>query len=284
MNTDKPLLPVTVAIPVKNEEANLARCMERLGRFADIVVIDSGSTDRTIEIAQSFGARVVDFRWDGSYPKKRNWFLMNHPPQQPWVLFLDADEFVDDTFCDALAEAVQRDDVNGYWLNYTNYFLGRRLDHGLEQRKLALFRVGTALYEKIEETGWSRLDMEIHEHPVVEGQVSQIAAAIDHRDYKGLAKFIEKHRDYAMWEARRFAKLSADSAAWTRFTGRQRFKYRNMTRWWYPLFYFLFTYVAKQGFRDGGAGLHYAAYKAWYFQTIRLLIREHTETPPSGQN
>lgn len=74
---------MTVAIPVRNEEANLARCLERLSRFAKVVVIDSGSTDQTREIAVRFGARVVDFRWDGRYPKKRNWFLLNDPPLQP---------------------------------------------------------------------------------------------------------------------------------------------------------------------------------------------------------
>lgn len=131
---------MTVAIPVKNEEANLAACLARLSRFAEIVVIDSGSTDRTREIAQNFGARIVDFTWDGRYPKKRNWFLLNDPPNQPWVLFLDADEFVDDAFCDALARALERDDRNGYWLTYTNHFLGRPLRHGLVQRKLALCR------------------------------------------------------------------------------------------------------------------------------------------------
>lgn len=167
-------LPVTVAIPVKNEEANLAACLARLSRFAEIVVIDSGSTDRTREIAQNFGARIVDFTWDGRYPKKRNWFLLNDPPNQPWVLFLDADEFVDDAFCDALARALERDDRNGYWLTYTNHFLGRPLRHGLVQRKLALFRVGLALYEQIDEEGWSRLDMEIHEHPILEGPLGEI--------------------------------------------------------------------------------------------------------------
>ena len=267
-------LPVTVAIPVKNEEANLARCLECLGRFAEIVVIDSGSTDRTCEIAKAHKARVVDFRWNGQYPKKRNWFLLNDPPQQPWVFFLDADEFVDNAFCDALAEALTKDTCDAFWLNYTNYFLGKPLKYGLAQRKLALFRVGKALYEKIDEDGWSQLDMEIHEHPIVEGTISEIAAPIDHRDYKGLGKFIEKHRDYALWEARRFDKLSDNPATWESFTPRQRFKYRHLATWWYPWFYFTFTYLIKRGFLDGGAGFHYAAYKAWYFQTIRLLIKE----------
>jgi len=269
-------LPVTVAIPVKNEEANLARCLERLGRFAEIIVIDSGSTDRTCEIAKAHKARVVDFRWNGQYPKKRNWFLLNDPPQQPWVLFLDADEFVDDAFCDALAEAIVKENCDAFWLNYTNYFLGKPLNYGLTQRKLALFRVGKALYEKIDEDGWSQLDMEIHEHPIVEGPTGEIAVPIDHRDYKGLGKFIEKHRDYALWEARRFAKLRDNPEAWENFTARQRFKYRHLAKWWCPWFYFTFTYVAKRGILDGSAGFHYAAYKAWYFQTIRLLIQEQS--------
>ena len=278
------LLPVTVAVPVKNEEANLALCLERLHRFAEIVVIDSGSTDRTQEIAKSFGARVVDFRWDGKYPKKRNWFLQNAPPRQPWVLFLDADEFVDDAFCNALNAAVAQDSKDGYWLNYTNYFLGKPLRHGLAQRKLALFKVQKGLYEKIEEDGWSQLDMEIHEHPIVEGTVGEIPLPIDHRDYKGLGKFIEKHRDYALWEARRYAKLQESVVTSKHFTPRQRFKYRHLAKWWYPLVYFCFTYLVKLGFLDGTAGYHYAVYKAWYFQTIRLLIQENKANPSTSHN
>jgi glycosyltransferase involved in cell wall biosynthesis len=267
-------LPVTAAVPVKNEGANLARCLERLGRFAEVVVIDSGSTDDTIAIAESLGARVVTFKWDGRFPKKRNWFLTNDPPTQPWVLFVDADEFIDDRFCDAVAAALKDSTYSGYWLSYANYFLGRRLEYGLEQRKLALFRVGSGLYERIDEISWSSLDMEIHEHPIIDGRVGEISAPIDHRDYKGLGKFIEKHRDYALWEAQRAQALGQDPSAWNRLTERQRFKYKHLAKWWYPGFYFLYTYVVKRGFLDGGAGFHYAYYKAWYFHTIRLLIRE----------
>lgn len=278
MTARPPPLPVTVAVPVKNEEANLARCLETLGRFAEIVVIDSGSKDKTRDIAESFGARVVDFSWDGKFPKKRNWFLLNAPPSQPWVLFLDADEFVNDTFCDAVAEALERGLQDGYWLTYTNYFLGQPLRHGLSQRKLALFRVGKALYDKVEEDGWSRLDMEIHEHPIVAGAVGEIQVPIDHRDYKGLDRFLDKHIEYARWEAQRYAKLRENASAWTHLTARQRFKYYHLAKWWYPAFYFLFTYVIKRGALDGAAGFHYAKYKGWYFQTIRLLIREQSST------
>ena len=276
-------LPVTVAIPVRNDAVNLARCLERLHRFADVVVIDSGSTDGTLEVARTAGARVVQFAWNGRFPKKRNWFLQNHAPQQPWVLFLDADEYVDDRFCDELERTLGATGMNGFWLNYTSHFLGRQLRNGLEQRKLALFRTGTGLYERIDEDHWSGLDMEVHEHPIVDGAIGEIRAPIDHQDFKGLAKFIDRHRDYAAWEARRYVALHADDAAWRHLTRRQVFKYRHLAKWWYPLFYFLFVFVVKRGFLDGAAGFHYAFYKAWYFHSIRLLIREVTGSPVASR-
>lgn len=266
-------IPISVVVPVKNEEVNLGRCLERLGRFAEVVVVDSASTDQTPEIARTHGARLIDFRWDGKYPKKRNWLLLNHKLSCEWVLFLDADELVDDTFCDAIDAAVRKGGYDGFWLNYTNHFLGRALHHGLSQRKLAMFRVGRGLYERIDEDAWSRLDMEVHEHPIVDGPVGEIAARIDHDDRRGLSKFIERHRDYALWEVRRVVLLRTGGAAQSqRLTGRQRFKYRHLHKWWYPWFYFIYTYVVRGGFLDGAAGFHYAFYKLWYFQTIRLLI------------
>lgn len=266
-------IPVSVVVPVKNEEANLARCLGRLSRFAEVVVVDSASSDRTPQIAREHAARLIDFHWDGAYPKKRNWLLLNHRLACDWVLFLDADEFVDDAFCDAVEAALRKGGFDGYWLNYDNHFLGKPMRHGLPQRKLALFRVGKGLYERIDEAAWSRLDMEIHEHPIIDGPVGEIRAAIEHDDDRGLAKFIDRHRDYALWEARRIALLEqGGTEVWSRLTERQRFKYRHLPKWWYPWFYFLYTYVVRGGFIDGAVGFHYAFYKAWYFQTIRLLI------------
>jgi glycosyltransferase involved in cell wall biosynthesis len=84
--------PISILIPAKNESANLAACLESC-RFADeIVVIDSASTDGTREIAARFGAIVVDFKWDGRFPKKKNWALAQVPWRHEWVFILDADE------------------------------------------------------------------------------------------------------------------------------------------------------------------------------------------------
>lgn len=270
-------LPVTVVIPVKNEERNLPACLARLGRFAAVVVVDSSSTDRTKDVAVQHGAQVLNFEWDGRYPKKRNWYLLNHAPATPWVMFLDADEIIDERFVDALAEAIEDDNLDGYWLTYTNHFLGKRLMHGVEQRKLALIRTGKGLYEQIDEDAWSSLDMEVHEHPIIEGPAGRIDVRIDHRDDSGLAKFIDRHRNYALWEARRVVALrSGPAEAWEQMTKRQSSKYRNIDKWWFAWVYFAYDYIGKRGFLDGYPGFTMAFYKLWYFKTIRLLIKERT--------
>lgn len=268
-------LPVTVVIPVRNEEANLPRCLAALGRFANVVVVDSDSHDRTCDIAREYGADVVQFNWNGRYPKKRNWVLLNHRFETEWLLFLDADEVVSEAFCDALAASLPNTQNAGFWLNYTNYFAGKQLRHGVAQRKLALFRAGAGLYERIDEAKWSKLDMEVHEHPVLDGPVGEIDAPIDHRDFRGVAQFLERHIDYAKWEAARYRELHHAGIDTARhLTKRQQFKYRHLSSWWYPALYFFGAYGLKAGFLDGRAGLLYAFYKAWYFTTIRALIRE----------
>ena len=269
------LIPVTVVVPVKNEESNLPKCLDRLTRFAEVVVVDSSSTDSTPEIAVTHGAKYLNFQWDGQYPKKRNWLLINHPPENDWVLFLDADEFLDNDFCDELDSVIQSNKYNGFWLNYNNYFMGERMRYGVAQRKLALFRVDSGLYEYIDEKGWSDLDMEIHEHPIIAGAVGEINKKIEHNDYRGICKFIDRHKNYAMWEANRVSVLeSIGDQALVNLTKRQKFKYQNISKWWYPWFYFSYTYFVKLGVFDGSVGFSYAYYKTWYFFTIKLLLSE----------
>lgn len=268
-------IPVTVVVPVRNEEANLEECLQRLSSFDEVIVVDSGSTDATRQIAADHAVSVIQFEWDGHYPKKRNWVLLNHRLRNEWVLFLDADELVTTDFCREVSGALDQNRHDGFWLRYTNHFLGRPLKHGDPQRKLALFRVGRGLYEKIEEDAWSGLDMEVHEHPVIEGAVGEISAPIDHRDDRGIAKFIDRHKDYALWETNRTMQLrNAGPEVWGQLTDRQRRKYRNIDKWWFAWAYFAWGYIVRRGFLDGMAGFSYAFYKLWYFWTIRLLLKE----------
>lgn len=271
-------IPVTIVIPVKNEEKNLPRCLAALSRFSEVVVVDSASTDNTPHIAHAWGATVVPFVWNGRYPKKRNWVLSTFAFRNDWIIFLDADEVVRSDFCSEIIDALRSDKYNGYWLNYTNYFLGRQLNHGVRQRKLAMIRRGFALYERIEEDRWSTLDMEVHEHPIVDGPVGEISSPIDHRDFRGLETFLARHIEYAAWEARRYASLrTADPSYLDRLTPRQRFKYTHIGKWWYAPFYFFASYIVRLGLLDGSAGFSYCLYKAWYFYTVRQLIRATAE-------
>lgn len=266
-------LPVTVVVPVRNEERNLARCLKRLAAFAHVLVVDSGSSDATVEIARAHGAELVNFTWNGHFPKKRNWVLITQTLSTEWVLFLDADENVTDAFCEELARVLENTRFSGFWLRYTTYFMGKRLRFGVAQRKLALFRVGSGLYERIDEDHWSTLDMEVHEHPVIKGSIGELHAKIEHNDYKSLQHYIDRHNQYSSWEARRIAALLERGTAGI-LTRRQRLKYRFLTKSWFPFAYFALQYFWKLGLLDGRVGLLYAHYKLTYFIDVRQKCLE----------
>jgi len=267
-------LPVTVVIPVKNEARNLPTCLERIRGFAEVLVVDSGSTDETVAIARAAGATVLEFAWDGRFPKKRNWVLRTHVFKTPWVLFLDADEYVTPEVVQELRLVLPATSHTGFWIAYDNVFMGRLLRFGAPMSKLALIRVGSGEYEQIEEEGWSALDMEVHEHPVLTGSVGRLTAHVEHNDYKGLRAYIDRHNEYSSWEAARFARLAKTPEAWDSFTPVQRRKYRSLASWWLAPAYFFYCYVWKQGFRDGFAGFAFAAMKGIYLFQTRLKIIE----------
>lgn len=269
------MIGLTIVFPVKNEATNLQSAIPAVSRLGNVLVVDSHSADNTIEVAEGLGADVLAFQWNGQFPKKRNWVLRNYTFKTEWVLFLDADEIVSPQFCEEVREKIQNTPHNGFWLNFENHFMGKVLRHGDRMRKLALFRFGAGEYERIEEDSWSHLDMEVHEHPVIEGSVGEIKALIVHKDYRGIKHWIDKHNSYSDWEANRWACLNNQGApAWEKLNARQQKKYRHLSKWWFAPAYFVASYVLKKGFLDGKAGLHFALLKAFYFFQIRLKIQE----------
>jgi hypothetical protein len=220
----------------------------------------------------------VEFEWNGEFPKKRNWFLRHHKPKTKWVLFLDADEYLTNKFKLALTRALNNDEYVGYWLNYTIYFLGKPLTGGYPLRKLALFQPGAGEYERIDEVRWSKLDMEIHEHPIIAGNVGQIKSKIDHRDFRGIAHYIAKHNEYSDWESiRYFSSLeimkNSNSLNW-----KQKLKYRLIKSPLAGFVYFLGSFLLMGGFLDGSRGLTFAILKMSYFTQIYCKIREINQT------
>ena len=267
-------LDLTVVIPTKNEERCLQVCLEAIGDgWADsIVVVDSGSCDQTCEIADSFGATVINFNWNGIFPKKRNWYLRHHTPVTKWVMFLDADEIVTPSFKAELTKTLADSKAFGYWLRYSIYFMGRELKFGYPLKKLALFRVGAGEYERIDESQWSKLDMEIHEHPIIDGEIGEIRSKIDHRDFHSISHYIAKHNEYSSWEAQRFLRMSADAKK--NLTLKQRIKYRLSASPFAGIVYFCGAYFLMGGFLDGMRGLAFAILKMGYFTQVYCKIQE----------
>ena len=262
---------LTIVVPVKNEEQNLSVCLENIKSFKYVVVVDSNSTDRTCEIAAEYWREVVQFNWNGHFPKKRNWLLRTYSFQTPWVMFLDADERLMPKWLEETEQKLANapEDVDAWICYYDNWFLGRLLRHGDVMRKTAILRVGHGEYERIEEDHWSCLDMEIHEHLQVKGNIGVIKSRLEHQDRRDLDSYRKKHEEYANWEASRYIELRGDFA---RLTQRQRIKY-TLIKWrWFGLAYFFISYFFKGGWLDGHAGYVFARGKWLYFSDIRRKI------------
>jgi len=269
-NLDKTRLPVSIVVPVKNEEDNLPLCLESLVNFDDVIVVDSNSNDRTCLIAAEYGRKVINFVWNGNFPKKRNWILRTHSFKYQWILFLDADERMTPEFEKELEKNIPDTEHNAFWIGYNEWSLGKVLRHGDAMWKTALLRIGSGEYENISESRWSSLDMEIHEHLVVKGSIGSISEKLEHHDKRSLEAYYDRHNKYSTWEANRYF-AAHDGSKWT---FRQKMKYR-MMRWLiFPWVYFVYAYFFKGGFLDGRIGFYYAMAKIFYFYQVQAKIFE----------
>ena len=260
----------SIIIPVKNEEKNLALCLEAVKDFDDVVIVDSHSTDGTGEIAQKYNREVIQFDWDGHFPKKRNWALRNYRFKHDWVLFLDADERVTQDFTNEVCKVIKNTKHVAFWVLYSYWFLGRLLKHGDVPRKTALLKIGSGEYERVEEDHWSSLDMEVHEHMVVNGSVGVIRSKLEHYDKRELVAYYDRHNQYTSWEAHRFIVLKDKSV----LSFRQRIKYRMLTWYIFPPCYFFVSYFLKLGFLDGRSGFYFNIGKLFKFYQIQAKIIE----------
>src|SRR5579864_1134169 len=197
-------IPVTVIIPTRNEARHLARCLEAIRRFAEVYVVDSQSTDSTVEAARAFGAKVVQFHYHGGWPKKRQWALDTLSLAYDWVLLLDADEALTPELASEIHEAIQKSGVDGYYISLQMHFLGRRLRHaGADFCKLSLFRRGKGHFEcRLRDQNPSMGDMEVHEHVIVDGKTAKLRNSLRHYNVESLSRYIRKHDEYSNWEAK----------------------------------------------------------------------------------
>lgn len=263
-------VPVSVLIPIKNEEANLPRCLEAIPWADEIIVVDSQSTDGSRGIAEAHGARVVQFEFNGPWPKKKNWALENVAFRHEWVLILDADEVLPPEAGGEIAEAIGRPgNIAGYWINRRFFFLGRWLRHAYYPNwNLRLFRHSLGRYERLTDAETNSGDNEVHEHVVVQGPTARLRCEIDHYAFPSVDVFMEKHNRYSNWEARvavdGLLPRSANDLSHRRVERRRRLKLLSQHLPFRPLLRFLFVFVWQRGFLDGREGYYFARLHATY--------------------
>ena len=263
-------VPVSIIVPVRQEAANLPRCLACVNWADEIFVVDSQSTDATAESAAAHGAKLVQFRFNGTWPKKKNWALENLPFRNEWVFILDADEVLPPEAEREFAEAItDAGETAGYWINRRFMFMGKWLRHSYYPNwNLRLFRHSLGRYEKLTDADTRSGDNEVHEHVIVTGPTGRLRCEMDHYAFPTVEVFIEKHNRYSNWEARVSADRQLSGSAAQISKGdvgrRRRLKQLSQRLPFRPLLRFLYIFVWQKGFLDGREGYYFARLHAVY--------------------
>ena len=279
-------IPVSVLIPAKNEESNLPACLESVARADEVFVVDSQSSDRSIEISTNYGANVVQFYFNGRWPKKKNWSLDNLPFRNEWVLIVDCDERITPELWDEIATVIQDPNYNGYYLNRRVFFLGQWIRYGgkYPDWNLRLFKHKSGRYENlntedIPNTG----DNEVHEHVILDGKVGYLKNDMLHIDFRDIYHWLERHNRYSNWEARVYYNiLTGNDESGTigaNLFGDAVQRKRFLKKIWVklpfkPLLRFILFYVIRLGFLDGKAGYIYGRLLSQYEYQIGVKLYE----------
>lgn len=240
---------------VKNEELNLRACLESVKGYADeIIVLDDASSDATVKIAEEFGAKIYQRKFD-SFTLQKGYALSLCSCD--WVLNVDADERLTDALKAEITDAVNNGKYNGYFLPSANTFLGKRMRYsGLqEDLKFRLCMRETSRYE----------GGLVHEELKVDGPVSKLKNPLTHIPYRDLDQYLQKFNFYTTLAAR------------TLYSKGKRFNPLQMLR---PPFDFFKIYFIRLGFLDGFQGFLWAFYSALYPFTkyIKLwYLNKYTE-------
>jgi glycosyltransferase involved in cell wall biosynthesis len=279
-------IPVSVLIPAKNEESNLPACLESVARADEVFVVDSQSSDRSIEISTNYGANVVQFYFNGRWPKKKNWSLDNLPFRNEWVLIVDCDERITPELWDEIATVIQDSNYNGYYLNRRVFFLGQWIRYGgkYPDWNLRLFKHKSGRYENlntedIPNTG----DNEVHEHVILDGKVGYLKNDMLHIDFRDIYHWLERHNRYSNWEARVYYNiLTGNDESGTigaNLFGDAVQRKRFLKKIWVklpfkPLLRFILFYFIRLGFLDGKAGYIYGRLLSQYEYQIGVKLYE----------
>jgi glycosyltransferase involved in cell wall biosynthesis len=238
---DKP--SVSIVIITKNEEDKIASCLESVKWASEVIIVDDMSTDKTVEICKSFGARVIRNESKGNFDNQRNIGIDNSRGE--WVLQMDADEIITDKVKEKILKTLKNPgEFVAYKFRRKNFFLGHFMKYGGWYGYMTkLFKKDCARY----------IGKSVHETLKVDGRVGIIEADIEHYPFMSISELIERANDYASVEARVMREE------------KNVFKERVIT---YnliirPLKLFWKSYVKRRGFKDGMYGLIYALLNSW---------------------
>ncbi len=270
---------ISVLIPTRNEARNIADCLTSVSWCADVVVVDSNSTDGTQELARQHGAKVVDFQWNKRFPKKKNWALEAIPWKYEWVLILDADERITPELAEDIREEMKRPRADGYFINRRFIFLGKWIRHCgyYPSLNLRLFKHGLGRYEKLHEGDSRSGDNEVHEHVVLNGKTAYLTNDMLHYAYPDISAWVEKHNRYSNWEAE--VEVNGHVANEGQGIGESPSSRRRLRTWsrhlpFRPALRFAYSYFLKRGFLDGYEGYVFCRLLATYEMLSVLKARE----------
>jgi glycosyltransferase involved in cell wall biosynthesis len=270
---------VSVIILTKNEEQDLPACLASLAWCTDLHVVDSGSTDRTLEVAREHGAAVLQNPFE-SFGSQRNWAIDHCDVRTDWILFLDADERSTPEFEVALTVATRSvsDEVAGFYCCW-KMMLGeqwlKRSDN-FPKWQFRLFRKGRARFIDV---GHGQKEGE------VDGRLEYLHEPYLHFAFsRGWDVWEARHRKYARQEAaeRQGRKLRLSDLMSPHGSKRNpaiKQLVGNLPGW--PQFRFFYSYFVKGGCREGSEGLTYCRKIMWYEQLIQQELRASKSTPPT---
>jgi glycosyltransferase involved in cell wall biosynthesis len=244
---------LALIVITRNEEASVARCLASLGFADEIIVVDSGSSDRTVEIARAHGAKVVSTTdWPGFGPQKARALSL---ARADWVISLDADEWIDAGFTGLIRAAIADPTAPAaYKMSRRSRFCDRIIHHSgwSPDYVVRLFRRGRARFS----------DHLVHESLIVDGPIGRLDARIEHDSITSWADAEDKIERYSIAAAQQLAArgvrgspLKASLRGWTAF---------------------LKTYVVRAGFLDGAAGWNVAEYNRRYTEAKWLRLAEYS--------
>jgi glycosyltransferase involved in cell wall biosynthesis len=274
-----PVIPVSVIILTRNEAVNIVPCVSNLHRFGEIIVVDSGSTDGTLDLlrARFPGVRVLHHPFE-DFGQQRNWALDHAGARYEWVLFFDADERCTPEFGNAIAAAVSNPgDHVGFFLCYRNLFLGRWIRHCTmyPSWQLRLLKRGCVRYQK-----------EGHgQREVMNGPAGYIREPYDHLGFsKGIANWIARHNEYSTNEIELITRLAAaplnPSTVLSSLVSRDPVARRRALKQlasrtpFRPLVRFVYLYILRLGFLDGRPGLLFCLLRLAHELHIMVKLAE----------